>query len=93
MKSSASSIFKPAAAAQRIRNLIFGEVCAEPVGNLKINKEERYSRVPRLSDSRYSLMGPNRMEICKQQSEIEMRHLPGKICKQQSEIECATYRR
>jgi len=49
MKNSASSIFKPAAAAQRIRNLIFGEVCAEPVGNLKINKEERYSRVPRLS--------------------------------------------
>jgi len=33
------------------------------------NKEERYSRVPRLSDQR-------EMEICKPQSEIKMRHLP-----------------
>jgi len=40
--------------AQRIRNLIFGGVRAEAIGNLKINKGERYSRVPRLSDTRYS---------------------------------------
>jgi len=33
------------------------------------NKEERYSRVPRLSDQ-------SEMEICKAQSEIEVRHLP-----------------
>jgi len=38
----------------------------------KGNKEERYSRVPRLSDTRYQ----REMEICKQQSEIKMRHLP-----------------
>jgi len=75
MKSSASSIFKPAAAAQRIRNLIFGEVCAEPVGNLKINKEERYSRVPRLSDSRYSANGTKgKWRYASSKAEIELRH-------------------
>jgi len=51
-------------------------------------QEERYSRVPRLSDTRYSRKNAiveylgyqipvtYEMEICKQQSEIEMRHLP-----------------
>jgi len=38
------------------------------------NKEERYSRVPRLSDTQ--LMGPKKNGDSKQQSEIEMRHLP-----------------
>jgi len=37
-------------------------------------KEERYSRVPRLSDTHYSANGTKGK--CKQQSEIEMRHLP-----------------
>jgi len=38
----------------------------------KENKEERYSRVPRLSDTRYS-KGNGDMQ---QQSEIKMRHQP-----------------
>jgi len=38
------------------------------------SKEERYSRVPRLSDTPYSAKGE--MEICKQRSGIEMRHQP-----------------
>jgi len=38
--------------AQRIRNLIFGAVRARSEWKLKINKEEPYSRVPRLSDTR-----------------------------------------
>jgi len=41
------------------------------------NKEKRYSRVPRLSDTRYSAKKDQReMEICKQQSEIKKRQLP-----------------
>jgi len=40
------------------------------------NKGERYSRVPRLLDTRYSAKGTKEMEICKQQSEIEMRNPP-----------------
>jgi len=28
--------------------------CLSPMGQTRINKEERYSRVPRLSDTRYS---------------------------------------
>jgi len=43
------------------------------LGKIK-KKEERYSRVPRLSDTHYSANGTKGK--CKQQSEIEMRHLP-----------------
>jgi len=45
---------------------------------LTINKEERYSRVARLSDTRYSAK--------RDQGEME-------ICKQKSEMKCATYPR
>jgi len=39
--------------------------------------EERCSRVPRLSDARYSAKGSKmEMETYKQQSEIVKRHLP-----------------
>jgi len=36
----------------------------------------RYSRVPRLSDTRYSANKTNVMDIFKQQCEIKIRHLP-----------------
>jgi len=42
--------------------------------NLFKSKEERYSRVPRLSDTRCSALAE--MEICQHQNEIKIRHLP-----------------
>jgi len=41
---------------------------------IKFNKEERYSRVPRLSDTRYSAKGTQGK--WRYASEIDLRHLP-----------------
>jgi len=47
------------------------------VGDYMLNKEERYSRVPRLSDTRYSVKGTKgKWRYASLQSEIKMRHLP-----------------
>jgi len=43
--------------------------------NVFKNKKDRYSRGPRVSDTRY-LRDQREVTISKQQSEIEMRHLP-----------------
>jgi len=38
----------------RVGSALQSRFCASPWSNLAKNKEERYSRVPRLSDTRYS---------------------------------------
>jgi len=64
--------------------MVFGKKCL-PNDFLKLkrksNKEERFSRVPRLSDTRYSIMGPKGKGDVQASTEIEM-----EIYKQQSEI-------